>query len=498
MPTPLAERDVPSLSNAQHFIGDRAVAGEGKRFDVTFPVTGEQLITLQQASLDQVDAAVGAARQAFEAGDWRRMPAGKRAAVLERTGDLLAERKSELVHRILFDNAKTRGEAEIDVLAAIGACRANAHYARDDAAVKPPSELGIDKLVVREPVGVVAALTPFNAPLMFSAVKAAPALAAGNSVVLKPSERAPLLAIALCEAASEAGMPPGVLQLVHGGAEVAAALCGHPQVDMITLTGGNRAGTEVMRAAAPAAKNVLLELGGKSAHIVLADADLERAVPAVAAGIFRNSGQRCFSGSRLVVEASVAERVEAEIAEIADSLRVGDPFEDTTQVGAMIDEAAVDAVASFVERARHDGLTVAAGGQRPEELQPGSFYRPTVLIGARSGDHACQTELFGPVLTVVRVNDADEAVRVANDSRYGLAGGVWSQDLDKAQRVARAVRTGYMWVNTYAAVFGDVPFGGYGQSGVGREGGRHGYEAYTEIKTVLVDTTGGTTAPVFD
>ncbi len=494
---PLSDRDVPDFSPAQCFIAGQAVEGEGEAFEVTFPVTGETLIELKSATLEQAEAAALAARRSFDDGVWRDLSADDRAAVLERTAEILESRADDLVRRILFDNAKTPQEARIDVLAAIGGCRSGAHYARADAELSPEPERGVLRRVVREPVGVVLGLTPYNAPLMFTGLKAAPALAAGNSVVLKPSERSPLLAVELCKAASEAGLPHGVLNLVHGPVEVAAHLAGRDEVDMITLTGGTAAGTAVMRSAAPTIKNLLLELGGKSAHIVLADADLERAIPAVVAGIFRNSGQRCFSGSRLVVEESVAWKVEEGIAEIAEQLRLGDPFDDTTQVGPMIDERALRDVDAFVGRAREEGLRLAAGGRRVDELAPGAFYRPTVLLGADADSYAAREEIFGPVLTVIRVADVDEAIRVANASRYGLAGGVWSRDLSKAQRVARAVRAGYLWINTYGAIFGDVPFGGYGQSGIGREAGSWGYEAYTETKSIMLDTTGGTTAPLF-
>ena len=495
---PLVDREVPEFSPAQCFIDGRAVEGEGVPFAATFPVTGETLIELKGATPEQAEAAARASRRSFDDGVWRDLAAEDRAAILNATAEILEARADDLIRRILFDNAKTPAEARIDVLAAIGACRSGAHHAMAAEELAPEPERGVLRRVVREPVGVVLGLTPYNAPLMFTSLKAAPALAAGNSVVLKPSERSPLLAVELCKAAAEAGLPDGVLNLVHGGADVAALLAGCDDIDMITLTGGTSAGSAVMRAAAPTIKNLLLELGGKSAHIVLADADLERAIPAVAAGIFRNAGQRCFSGSRLVVEESVAWKVEEGVAEIADALVVGDPFDDATQVGPMIDERAVHDVDDFVGRAREEGLRLGAGGLRVAELEPGAFYRPTVLLGADADSRAAREEIFGPVLTVIRVRDADEAIRVANASRYGLAGGVWSRDLSKAQRVARAVRTGYMWINTYGAIFGDIPFGGYGQSGLGREAGQWGYEAYTETKSIMLDTTGGTTAPLFE
>ncbi|MEM7483479.1 MAG: aldehyde dehydrogenase family protein [Acidobacteriota bacterium] len=498
MPKPLAARDVPAFSTACHFIDGRAVEGEGDAFSTQFPVTGEPLIELRAATQEQVGAAVAAARRSFDDGVWRGLSAAERAEILRRTAEILESRADDLVRRILFDNAKTLPEARIDVLAATSACRREAEHAENDRDLELQAERGVERRVVREPVGVVLGLTPYNAPLMFAGIKAAPALAAGNSVVLKPSERAPLLTVELCRAAAEAGVPPGVLNLVHGRVDVAADAAGRDEVDLITLTGGTAAGSAVMRTAAPTIKNLLLELGGKSANIILADADLDRAIPAAAAGIFRNAGQRCFSGSRLVVEESVAERVEEGVAAIAENLRLGDPFDESTQVGPLIDQQAAADVEAFIQRAVAEGLQTAAGGRRVDELAPGAFYRPTVLLGAKAGAYAAREEIFGPVLTVIRVANAAEAVRVANASRYGLAGAVWSRDLDKAQRVARGVRSGYLWINTYGAVFGDVPFGGYGHSGIGREAGRWGYEAYTELKTIMLDTTGGTTAPLFE
>lgn len=497
MPKRLSERDVPAFPAAACFVDGVFVEGRGEGLDVLFPVTGEVLHRIRGADRTQLEAALAAARRSFDTGDWRRDSPTSRARALEAMAADLESRLPDLTARVMFDNAKTRPEAAVDVQAAVAALRSAARHAVLEETPSPPPERGVVKVVRREPVGVVAAITPFNAPLMFAAIKCAPALAAGNSVVLKPSERSPLLPVAFCEAAERAGLPKGVLNLVQGRADVAMALSADPRVDLITITGGTRAGAAVMQAAAPTIKNLLLELGGKSAHIILADADLDRAIPAVAAAIYRNAGQRCFSGSRLVVEDAVADRVAEGVARLADALVVGDPFEPNTQVGALIDGAALESVETFVTRAKADGLTVAAGGRRVEELRPGFFYRPTLLTGASADCFAAQEEVFGPVLTMIRVKDQEEAVAVANHSRYGLAGGVWTRSLDRALDVARRVRCGTFWVNTYGAIFGDVPFGGFGQSGLGREAGRHGYEAYTELKSILIDTTGGTTAPLF-
>ncbi len=486
------------LDPRAHFIDGTRQCGEGRELDVTFPVTGEVLIRLKGADSAQVDAAIAAARRSFDQGVWRHRSAAQRAQTLNAMGECLEGRRDELVRQVMFDNGKTRGEAVIDVMAAAGACRAAASSCLEDKEITLPEERGVVRKIWREAVGVVAAITPFNAPLMFAALKSAPALAAGNSVVLKPSERAPLLPVALCEAGREAGLPDGVLNLIHGTGEVAAALCEDDRVDMISLTGGVATGTAVMRAAAPTIKNVLLELGGKSAHIILADADLSVAIGAAAAGIFRNAGQRCFSGSRLILEEKIADEVEAGVVALAESLVVGDPFEETTQVGAMIDEAAVESAETFVARACDDGLTLAAGGARLEDLAPGAFFQPTVLTGASASSFAARTEVFGPILTIIRVPDADAAVAAANETRYGLAGGLWTGDVDRALEIAREIPCGYFWINTYGAVFGDVPFGGYGRSGIGREGGQYAYDAYTELKSVLIDTTGGTSAPLFD
>lgn len=480
-------------SELQH-IGGEASRGRGFALPVTTPITGELLIDATASGPRDVARAVDLGREAFDTGPWRAMTGDGRAAVLERVADLVTADLDALADLVVLDNGKTRGEAMVDVHAAAGAFRWGAACARRDLAEVRPTERGVQRTIQREPVGVVAAITPFNAPLPFAAVKLAPALAAGNSVILKPSERAPLLPPRLFALAARAGVPAGTIALLQGGPTVARTLCEHPQVDFISLTGGAAAGRTVLHAAAASCKRTLLELGGKSAQIVLNDADLDAAVPAILGGIFKNAGQRCLSGSRLVVQQAVADEVESRVVELTRQLVVGDPFDPATHVGAMIDEHAVEAVDAFVRRAEDATVCVGTGGRRVERMRPGTFFEPTVLLGATRSSWAAQVEIFGPVLTVIRVNDVEEAIAVANDSHYGLTGSVWTRDLDVADRVARSVRAGTIWVNTFSVIFGDMPFGGFKASGIGREAGVAGYEAYTEIKSIMVDTTGGTTA----
>ncbi|MBK5256787.1 MAG: aldehyde dehydrogenase [Vicinamibacteria bacterium] len=493
----IAERGGSPFRPEAQVVNGRFTAGEGAPFDVRYPATGETLLTLRESSEADCDHALAVARATFARGDWRLKKGSERAAILEKAAAIAFSRAEDLARMIVFDNGKTLPEARIDVLAAGANLKTFARYAAGESAPSPAPDGSLMKMVVRDPVGVVVGLTPYNAPLPFASLKAGPALAAGNSVVFKPSERSPLLATEFARILYEAGLPEGALSVLHGGAGVASRLAGDDRVDMITMTGGTAAGAAVMRLAAPTIKNLLLELGGKSAHIILEDADLDLAVRGAAAGIFRNSGQRCFSGSRLVVQASVADRVESELCALADSLVLGDPFEGETEVGAMIDERAVAAAVDFVARAREQGLKVGAGGHSVDDLRPGSFFRPTVLLGGTASCGPAREELFGPVTTVIRVQDAEEAIAVANDSKYGLGGGVWSNDLSKALSVARRVRTGMMWVNTYGAISGDIPFGGYGQSGLGREGGAQGYEAYSEPKSIVIETNPGASTPLF-
>jgi acyl-CoA reductase-like NAD-dependent aldehyde dehydrogenase len=485
----LKEIGTGAVPGCTQLVGGRLGTGSGARFPTAYPATREVLAEVPAAADGEVDAALDAAREAFDRGPWPRLPGEERARVLGAMADALARRLDRARELVVLDNGKSVADAQGDPLACVAALRSAAGAATRLYAEQPMPPGDVLRLTWREPVGVVAGITPFNAPLMFAGLKAAPALAAGNTVVLKPSPRAPLAPALLAEAAVEAGLPPGALNLVQGGTATGEALIADDRVDMVTLTGGTAAGSAVLVAGAPTIKRSLLELGGKSANIVFADADLDRAVPSALGAVFRNAGQRCLSGTRLLVQRAVHDEVLERLARGAERLRVGDPFDPSTQVGALVDGGALDAVAGFVERAAAAGAEVLAGGRAVADL-PGWFYRPTVLAVEDNAHVAAQEECFGPVLTVLAFDDEEEAIAIANDSRYGLAGGVWTGDLSRGLRVARGVRTGVLWVNTYSLVSGDVPFGGFKQSGLGREAGASGALAYTEEKTVIADLAG--------
>ncbi|WP_344749690.1 aldehyde dehydrogenase family protein [Streptosporangium vulgare] len=338
----------------------------------------------------------------------------------------------------------------------------------------------------------MAAIIPFNTTLMFAAQKAGPALAAGNAIVIKAPELSPLAAPVFARILTAAGLPDGLLQVLQGAGEVGRRLVEHPGVSMVSFTGSTSVGRQVMGSAADGVKRVLLELGGKSANIVYADANLDAALHATVGGIFRNAGQRCFSGSRLLVEDSIADAFVERVADVARSIRVGDPFAPDTQLGALISAGEAARVRAMIDTAVDQGARVLAGGGRPPGVHPdGAFVAPTVLeipSGLPRVPDIVYDEVFGPVLTVQGFGGVEQAIALANDSPFGLVGGCWTRDLDRALTTARAVRSGYFWINSYGALALDAPIGGVGLSGVGRELGRVGHEAYTELKTVIVDT----------
>ncbi|MFN2544030.1 MAG: aldehyde dehydrogenase [Actinomycetota bacterium] len=471
----------------QHFIGGEFREAAGDTIPNVNPATGQETARIPVGTAEEVDAAVTSARQAFDGGWHRSSPAERRKALL-RLAQLVAEDAMELGRIGTEDNgvpfSLTSGEA-------IFASEYLEHFAgwadRLTGDVIPLNQQDVFDYTVKEPIGVVAAIVPWNAPLSLTVWKLAPAIATGNAIVIKPSELAPAAPARLAELVAKAGLPRGVVNLVHGtGSATGQALIEHPGVDKVAFTGGTETGRHVAATAGTHLKRVSLELGGKSANIVFADADLDTAAYQACWACFLYTGQQCIAGSRLLVERSVLEEVTEKVTASASSFAVGDPMQPGTQVGPLVSERQLERVLGFVEAGRRDA-TVATGGERVGgELANGFFVQPTVVTGVSNDMQLAREEVFGPVLSVIPFEDADDAVRIANDTQYGLAGGVWTNDLNKAHRVARSIRAGTVWVNSWLQLNPGTPFGGYKASGIGREGGKEVLEQYTETKNVYV------------
>lgn len=458
---------------------------------VVNPATEAELARVPEASLADADAAVSAARRAFDEGPWGRTTPDERAAALRRLLERLVARRAELVEITVAEAGAPRRLAEtlqvqvpLDHLADMVD---RVLPAFPFTAPMPPTfGAGIGQGVVRrEPAGVVTAITAFNYPFFLNLAKLGPALAAGCTVVLKPSPFTPLSALLLAEMADEAGLPPGVLNIVTGDVEVGRRLTTHPGVDVVTFTGSDTAGREIMRQAAGGLKRVLLELGGKSATVLFADADFDRAVPHAVAGFTRHSGQGCACLTRILVEEPRHDEAVERLATALAGLRVGDPADPATDMGPLIREAQRARVERYVALGREEGARVAFGGGRPVGLDRGYFVEPTLFVGVKPAMTIAQDEIFGPVAVVVPFADDEEAVAIANDSRYGLSGAVWSADPRRAYAAASRLRTGTVVVNGGGGGTNPHgPFGGYKDSGVGREFGEAGLSEYLETKTV--------------
>jgi acyl-CoA reductase-like NAD-dependent aldehyde dehydrogenase len=477
---------VADIPQHHSFLNGRLAAGGGTPIPDTHPGDGSVIATVEETAPELVQEAVTRAAAAQPA--WAHTSPQERARVLRTAADLVEADAERLIHLVTLDNGKTIAEARGDVFVAAAHLRSAAAWAPTLEGATLPADGTTLRMTFREPVGVVGAIIPFNAPLMFAAQKAGPALAAGNAIVLKAPEQSPLAPPLLGQFLTKAGLPDGLLQVVQGGGTVGHTLVTHPDITMVSFTGSTDVGRQVMRDAADGMKRVLLELGGKSANIVYSDADLDAAVHASVGGIFRNAGQRCFSGSRLLVEESVADEMIARVVAIAEAIRVGDPFDPRSRLGCVISPRQEQRVHAMVTTAVEQGATLLTGGRRPDDVpDTGAYYRPTVLAVEGTPD-IVRDEVFGPVLTVQRFTTTEQAIAMANDSPFGLVGGCWTRDLNRALDTARAVRTGYFWINSYGALALDAPIGGVGLSGIGRELGRIGHEAYTELKTVIVDT----------
>jgi acyl-CoA reductase-like NAD-dependent aldehyde dehydrogenase len=468
-----------------------------EHYEIRSPATEELVATVAKGTTGHVDAAVAAAKASFEEGTWRRTPPAQRAALINTVAERLAARSDELAALQSRENGATiriTGAFHLGLpigqLQYLAAITADYEWETRGPAIEPVPAEG---LVVREPIGVVAAIVPWNIPLLTTVWKIGPALAAGNSVVLKPDEHAPLLPLELAREFDAAGLPAGVLNVVTGDGEpVGAHLSGHPDVRKVAFTGSTAVGKSILRQSADSIRRVTLELGGKGANIILDDADLEAAVDGSLFACMANNGEACEAGTRLLIPSSRRDEIVDRLLTRAATLRLGDPLQPTTHVGPIISATQRDRVLDYIRIAEAEGAKVALGGRVPSGpgFDKGYWIEPTILLDVTNDMRVAREEVFGPVLVVLTYDSVDEAVKIANDTNYGLSAGVWGGE-ERALDVARRLDSGMVWINNWHVIHPAYPFGGYKESGLGREGGPNALDEYVEEKFISLDRSGG-------
>lgn len=468
--------------------GERKEGENGEWFEVYNPATEEVLTKVAKATTSDVDLAVKAARSALESGSWPRLTGAKRARILNKIAAIMRERLDNLVELEVLNSGKTVPTAKGQIIQAIEDFEfyASATVTLSGETVPMPNRFFTYTL--KEPVGVCGQIIPWNYPLMMAAWKVAPALAAGCTVVLKPASLTPITAIELAEICHEAGVPDGVVNVITGsGSVLGDYMVQHPGIDKIAFTGSTDTGKDIMAKASQTLKRLTLELGGKSANIVCEDADLDAAVIGSLHGVFYNTGQSCEARSRLLVHEDVYDSFMERFVGKAKGIKLGDPFDESVQVGSIISEDQVNVIDNYVKGAVKDGATILYGGKRPEGevFERGHWYMPTIIGNVTNDMKVAQEEIFGPVVVVMKYSDDAEAIKIANDTIYGLAGAVWTKDQGKAHRLASAIKAGIIMVNSPISAFPGVPFGGYKQSGFGRELALETLNLYTETKSVV-------------
>ena len=489
----VAENNTPR--KYQLFIDGQWVDAEsGKTFTTPNPATGETLAEVAEADAADIDKAVAAARRAYE-GKWSKLSARDRGRLLYKLSQLIEQNAGDLAGLETADNGKPIKESlYVDLPQVVENFEYFAGWATKIEGETIPVPGKMFNYTLREPIGVCGQIIPWNFPLLMAAWKLAPALAAGNTVVLKPAEQTPVGAMELAKLIQEAGFPEGVVNIVPGYGETAgAALAAHSGIDKVAFTGSTEVGKLIAKAAAENLTKVSLELGGKAPNIVFADSNLDQAVAGAMMGIFYNQGQVCCAGSRLFVEESVKDEFVTKLSEKAGKIVVGDPADKATQMGPQVSEEQLNRIKGYVDIARSEGAAVVAGGASPRlegSLQRGYFFTPTIFDEVKNNMRVAQEEIFGPVVSVITFKDEDDLIKQANDTIYGLSAGIWTRDITRAHRFAREIKAGVIWINTFNMFNAASPFGGYKQSGYGREMGRHALELYTQVKSVWVDLSG--------